>query len=759
VVRLVLPCLALVGATVAWWRRRGGGGPGRPDAADRDGGLTDHERPGEPVRPRHLIAPTGTVKVIPPATRPARVVVALRRDGRPVTLDATVTARPAGGEPGGAAVTFQPAGGRYRAELPPGRHRIEVQPADPGLVGLERTVELIGAPADIVLDVVTAGAPRLRRATGQVVVRPRLEDVVLAIEPPLDGDESVRLRQALSAVEQFEPVPAPAPRPPSPGPGPHPTPPAPAVPTGAEFRLIRRAERSRLAAAIDEDLGQLLRAAQQVVADPTRLRAGFVVEAADGPSDRGPHPILTDRYVVQLAGRRGTDVADGARAEADEHDERTEQVERVERTHADDPEERAVLDEVCRRLDAEVLSPLWLAGWYLLRVRHRRWEATESTIGELMRVGLLISGEAELLSPVLDGGVTLADYTAPAAQRSTHLDHMDLVGAWAQTLGNPTVRVATFDRGVAGSSPYLEPSTLVAVPSSAAVQADPGVEHGMEVYSLVSGTGKDGCWGVAPNCTHVVGKLSAYFDTTYWSRLRDVVVVGGASVVSLSHEGPWGAALSLGVETLHELTDLGVLFVAAAGNAGRRVHPFVPTTRLDCGRSTDAALWVDNTLAAHPRVITVGLTELQSGTERSWLADLPDVGGSNYGDTVDLCVYADLITTAQSSGPIAATGTSMAAPVVAAAAALVRSVNPALGPVQVRTILCRTADVIAARPTCFAVPGGIELGDYQRGGVTQRPWDPAVDVGQHHLRFGWGRLNIGRAVRFAASYPNLPVPW
>ena len=678
-------------------------------------------RPSGRVEPPH---PPTVLQIPPPRADGATTLrVNLRHRGQLYESPARVVARADGATP----IELSGGQGHYQGELPPGRYSLQADPqpattgqmsqaSQRGLVGLVRQLEVVGPALAVDLELVAADAPRLGRAQGEVVVVARTNLVVLGFDPPLADAEAGALRSDLAGGAGFEPQHGPL-RP------------------GVELRFARTGS---LEEPVEAVLATLAEAAARFGIGSERVRTGFVVEDSEGET-----AVLTDRYVIALAAtpNRQTQTSPSQTSPGP----------------ADNAEGLAPVLEL---LGAELVRPLWTPATFLIRIVGGNWISREDQLRRLVAEGVLRYAEAELLAPVQDSAVTLADYTAPTAVRSAHLDHMQLETAWGQTMGAPTVRLASLDRGLVGASAHVAGANLVALPTLAAIEADPGVSHGMEVYSLLAGTGLDGCWGVAPNVMHVVGKLGSYFDVAYWNALRGLVIDGGASVICLSHEGGWGAHLSLGIETLHQLADLNVVIVAAAGNRGKRISALTPSSRPDCnGRATPDPRWTDHPLAAHPRVITVGLTELQNGAELSWLADAPLIGGSNRGDTVDCCVYADGVTTATGAAPTAATGTSMAAPIVAATAALMRSVNPALNAVQIRSLLCRSADVVAPTSPCQAIPGSIELKDYVRNGTVVRPWDPAVSVHSHHLEFGWGRLNIGRAVRYAQTYPNPPNPW
>jgi subtilisin family serine protease len=120
--------------------------------------------------------------------------------------------------------------------------------------------------------------------------------------------------------------------------------------------------------------------------------------------------------------------------------------------------------------------------------------------------------------------------------------------------------------------------------------------------------------------------------------------------------------------------------------------------------------------------------------------------GTNRGDFVDVCAFGDGSRAFGPTGGTAFTGTSAAAPLVAGTVALMRHVNPDLTVGQIRAILCSEVDLVqptdpqwlTLAPT-WASPGA--------------DWDFAIApiVGKHNLRYGFGRVNVGKAVTKARS--------
>ena len=172
----------------------------------------------------------------------------------------------------------------------------------------------------------------------------------------------------------------------------------------------------------------------------------------------------------------------------------------------------------------------------------------------------------------------------------------------------------------------------------------------------------------------------------------DEAVETGADVVNLS------LTSSKCHESLHEAiraaNAAGVTVVCAAGNSGRDIADVCP------GHMPDAGL------------IVVGAVEA-NGTAASY---------SNYGDTVDLCAYGSSIRCCAANGGYTySTGTSMAAPHVAAACAALGLLPSAPAPealVDVLTAVCVSGaphvsllvpQGFAGSATALALPVGTRL--------------------------------------------------
>lgn len=187
--------------------------------------------------------------------------------------------------------------------------------------------------------------------------------------------------------------------------------------------------------------------------------------------------------------------------------------------------------------------------------------------------------------------------------------------------------------------------------------------HGTHVAGTVGGS----TWGVAKGATLVAVRVLDCGGSGTNSG-----VIAGVDWVTANHVKPAVANMSLGGGASTALDDAvansiaaGVSYALAAGNGD-----FIGRQQDACTRSP----------ARVPEGITIGATN-SSDAKASW---------SNYGDCVDFFAPGVSITSAWYTSNTATntiSGTSMAAPHVAGAAALYVHANPAASPQQVRDAL------------------------------------------------------------------------
>ncbi len=309
---------------------------------------------------------------------------------------------------------------------------------------------------------------------------------------------------------------------------------------------------------------------------------------------------------------------------------------------------------------------------------------------------------------------------------------IDAFAAWDASLG-AGVLVAVVDSGVEVSHPDLAPNVWANpgesgagreangvdddanglvddvngwdfVPDADGVGSpDPGhgVGHGTHVAGILaarSGNGIGGA-GVAPRASLMA--LDA-FDSTSSSlpdyALAEAILYArdrGARIVNLSLTGGFSQALSDAVAA-----SPGVLFVAAAGNSGVNV---------DAAPSYPCAL-------GFPQVVCVAATN--SLDQRAGL--------SNYGPgQVDLAAPGTAIASTYLGGQYAyLTGTSMATPAVAGAAALALAVRPNLTVAQLKSLLLASADRLAALSGLVGSGGRLNASGVVRAALAIDPYDP-----------------------------------
>ncbi|MEV4399313.1 S8 family serine peptidase [Nonomuraea sp. NPDC049607] len=315
------------------------------------------------------------------------------------------------------------------------------------------------------------------------------------------------------------------------------------------------------------------------------------------------------------------------------------------------------------------------------------------------------------------------------------LDHsVPQVGApeaWQAGFDGKGVKVAVLDTGVDATHPDLAGR----VKQSKVFTGEPSVQdgngHGTHVAATIAGG--DGRKGVAPGAELMVGKvlgddgsgmLSGVIEGMEWAAAE------GASVINMSLGG--GATdgtdpLSLAVDTLTERT--GVLFVVAAGN--------------------DGAAYSIGTPGAATSALTVGavdgkdaLAEFSSRGPRLDDAPKPDLtapgvaivaaraAGTSMGEPVD-------------ERYTAASGTSMATPHVAGAAAIVKQRHPDWTARQIKDALVGSAKPIAGQPIDDAGAGRLDVARAVRQGVTATG---VVDLGKHQQ--GDGPATAGGTITY-----------
>ncbi|MEU5948924.1 S8 family serine peptidase [Micromonospora sp. NPDC047465] len=271
--------------------------------------------------------------------------------------------------------------------------------------------------------------------------------------------------------------------------------------------------------------------------------------------------------------------------------------------------------------------------------------------------------------------------------------------AWAAGYDGTGVTVAVLDTGVDADHPDLKGRVLAAQDFTDSGDPRDWHGHGTHVASTIAGTGaaSGGRYtGVAPKAQLLSGKVCVQEGCPFSAIMLGMqwAATQGADVVNMSLGGGFSDGSDPLSQTVNALTEQhGTLFVIAAGNSGQNGEGSV-----DAPGAADAAL-------------TVGAVD-----KADELAYFSGHGPRlvNYGIKPDLTAPGVGIVAGRASGtamgsPVddhytAASGTSMATPHVAGAAALFLQKNPGMSPAEVKAALASTA-----------VPNG-DLEVYKQGG-------------------------------------------
>ncbi|MGI9585627.1 MAG: S8 family serine peptidase, partial [Acidimicrobiia bacterium] len=323
--------------------------------------------------------------------------------------------------------------------------------------------------------------------------------------------------------------------------------------------------------------------------------------------------------------------------------------------------------------------------------------------GRRLRVEYVYRSHATVQSPPND----------PIYHQQLNFDAIGVPAAWSIVDGSGVI-VAVLDAAVnfGGNDGFCGPivspyDALTGLPGFAPLSQAP-FGHGTHVAGTVSQCTNNhiGVAGIAPAASLMPVRVLSDDGVGTSSQLADGIdwaVDHGADVVNLSLgsecTAAWGPSCSDSTvdAAISRAKAMGVVIVASSGNSG---GPFMAYP------------------AAHPHVVAVGAID---SSNNLW-SDGAD-GGTNTGSALDLVAPGvGVIQEATAAGAYdyyAGTGTSMAAPHVAATAALMLSANPTMTVSDVVDTLRSTA---------------VDLGTPGRDDET-----------------GWGRVNTAAAVAEAAS--------
>ncbi len=247
----------------------------------------------------------------------------------------------------------------------------------------------------------------------------------------------------------------------------------------------------------------------------------------------------------------------------------------------------------------------------------------------------------------------------------SHLKQIKADKAWETIKGNPSITIAVLDTGVDSNHPDLKGNLLPGV--NLVNPGKPPVDdngHGTAVAGIIAAKGNNRIgvagvmWSARILPIKVLDKYAESDDVSTVARGIHIAVDRGAKIIVMS------LSILTNSPSLEEAVryaeEKGVIVVAASGNEGSRVaYP-----------------------AAYPTVIAVGAV---NGSNKPLYQ-------SNLGPELKLMAPGWNVYTTKMGGTYGAiSGTSAAAPQVAAAAGLVLAQRPHLTPLEVRQLLYYTA--------------------------------------------------------------------
>ncbi|MGW1774833.1 S8 family serine peptidase [Streptomyces sp. NPDC002104] len=262
--------------------------------------------------------------------------------------------------------------------------------------------------------------------------------------------------------------------------------------------------------------------------------------------------------------------------------------------------------------------------------------------------------------------------------------------AWAAGYDGTGVKIAVLDTGIDTGHPDLAGRVVAAADFSESGSTADHFGHGTHVASIAAGTGaKSGgkYKGVAPGAKLLNGKVlgddghgsdSGILAGIEWA------VAQGAQVVNLSLGGPDGPEIDPVEAAVNQLSDdKGVLFAIAAGNGGRTG----PGT-IDSPGSADAALTVG---AVDKSDVLADFSG--TGPRTGDGAVKPDVTAPGVSITAAAAVGSAIERQVgqNPAGYLTLSGTSMAAPHAAGAAALLKQQHPTWTGAQIKGVLTGSA--------------------------------------------------------------------
>ncbi|MEV0805107.1 S8 family serine peptidase [Micromonospora sp. NPDC050200] len=277
--------------------------------------------------------------------------------------------------------------------------------------------------------------------------------------------------------------------------------------------------------------------------------------------------------------------------------------------------------------------------------------------------------------------------------------------AWQAGLTGRGVTVAVLDTGADAGHPDLADKIRESRNFTDSAEDGDVIGHGTHVASTVAGSGvaSNGQYrGVAPDAELLIGKVCGDRSCTESAMLAGMqwAAEQGADVVNMSISGPDTAGVDLLEEAVNRLTEqYGTLFVAAAGNGGGGASSVGTPSTAEAALSVAASTRDDGVADFSSRGPRLG----DGGTKPEIAAPGVDIVAARSGQAPP-----------EASDPVGdryarSSGTSMAAPHVAGAAALLAQQHPGWTGAQLKAALIATAMGLPGADTSAQGAGRVDL--------------------------------------------------
>ena len=347
-------------------------------------------------------------------------------------------------------------------------------------------------------------------------------------------------------------------------------------------------------------------------------------------------------------------------------------------------------------VDHNLTLASWIPEALFFEVALKSEQSYESIKQEMITLPSVSNVDHNYEMTLLDNPVLLPDERMPVDQ-SNYLNPIRAKLGWQITKGSKNIKVATADTGVNENHPEFigQIDAYYTCPICSTGDYD---GHGTFIAGLIAAEqGTSGISGISPGVSLIVDQLLTLNSASAISSIY-YAMKSGARVISLSlcYEH------SIFKRAIKDAHNNNVVVVAAVPETDKcgGAHQIVKDDQQD-GRKVYPASYTE--------VLAVGSSE----------SDDTVAAYSDWGDDV---VYAPvpssgILSTDRSGGYALKSGTSFAAPQVAALAGLIISANPGLNNDQVVNIITGTADPVTGKS-------------------------------------GYGRINVYRALKVASGQPD-----